>query len=81
MAREVNHDENGPTEIDEEDLEEQGGSAFICQCGLSDNKPYCDGSHGATADEEEGKDYKYENDDDENDRHEIEEIEFVEEDE
>lgn len=81
MAREVNHDANGPTKIDEEDLEEQGGSAFICQCGLSDNKPYCDGSHNATVDEEEGKDYKYEDDDDENDRHEIEEIEFVEEEE
>jgi CDGSH-type Zn-finger protein len=60
MAREVTHDANGPTPIDEDDLEEQGGTAYICQCGLSDNKPYCDGSHNDTTDEGEGELYKYE---------------------
>jgi len=59
MAREVTHTERGPTPVTEEDLEEQGGTAFVCQCGLSDNKPYCDGSHNETSDEEEGKSYKY----------------------
>ncbi len=63
MAREVTHEENGPYIIDEDEFDEQGGSAAICQCGLSDNQPYCDGSHQATADEEEGTVYKYENDD------------------
>ncbi|MFB6297777.1 MAG: CDGSH iron-sulfur domain-containing protein [Salinirussus sp.] len=68
MARNVRHDAEGPAIIDEEEFEDQGGTVAICQCGLSDNKPYCDGSHQGVADEEEGVVYKYENDDDENDR-------------
>ena len=31
----------------------------ICGCGLSRNKPFCDGSHRKTANEEEGKVYAY----------------------
>jgi CDGSH-type Zn-finger protein len=77
MTREVTHDANGPVPVGEEELEEQGGTAYICQCGLSDNKPYCDGSHVETGDEEEDVVYKYEDDDDENPRHEVEEIVFA----
>lgn len=75
MAREVTHEATGPVPIDEEELEEQGGTAHICQCGLSDNKPYCDGSHSDTADEGDGTLYKYEGDS----RKVIENIEYVEE--
>lgn len=68
MAREITHDAEGPLIIDGDELEDQGGTVAICECGLSANKPYCDGSHAATADEEDGKVYKYENDDDEGER-------------
>ena len=35
-------------------------SKWICMCGLSKNKPFCDGLHQQTASEEEGKLYHYE---------------------
>jgi CDGSH-type Zn-finger protein len=54
--------------IDADEFEEDGDPAAICACGLSDNQPYCDGSHAATKDEDDGVVYKYEDDDDENDR-------------
>jgi CDGSH-type Zn-finger protein len=75
MAREVTHEANGPVPVDEDDLESQGGTAYICQCGLSDNKPYCDGSHNNTADEEADTLYKYDGDS----RRVIENIEYADE--
>jgi CDGSH-type Zn-finger protein len=74
MAREVTHDATGPTRIDPDDHD---GDIYVCACGLSDNKPFCDGSHNATADEEEGVRYKYENDDDDEPRHAIDAIEYA----
>jgi CDGSH-type Zn-finger protein len=47
MARLVKHEETGPYEIPE-------GTelpTYICGCGLSKNKPYCDGTHKKTRDE------------------------------
>lgn len=47
MARLVRHDRNTPYEIPE-------GTelpAFICGCGLSKKKPFCDGTHRKTRDE------------------------------
>ena len=31
----------------------------VCMCWLSDDRPFCDGSHRATEDEEEGVRYRY----------------------
>ncbi|MFB6168764.1 MAG: CDGSH iron-sulfur domain-containing protein [Haloferacaceae archaeon] len=78
MSREITHDATGPKLIDEDKLEEQGGSVHLCMCGLSNDYPYCDGSHTATVDEEEDTRYKYEDDDDENPRRVIAEMVFEE---
>ena len=78
MAREVRHDERGPAIFDESDLGDDG-QLYVCRCGLSSNGALCDGSHNATADEEEGTVYKYEGDEPEGDRRQIEGFEFVDE--
>ena len=54
MARLVEHSEKAPKEI-----KVGGESKWICMCGLSKSKPFCDGLHKQTAGEEEGKLYRY----------------------
>jgi CDGSH-type Zn-finger protein len=68
VTREITHDEDGPYIMDEEEFAEQGDPAAICQCGLSANKPYCDGSHTVASEEEDGVVYRYEDNDDEGER-------------
>jgi CDGSH-type Zn-finger protein len=78
VSREITHEATGPKIVGEDEIEEKGNIA-ICMCGLSANYPFCDGSHNATADEDEDVRYKYEGDDDENPRHEIAEMVFEDE--
>ena len=54
MARLIRHDKHGPIKI-----EPQERPVWICQCGLSQNLPYCDGSHKRSSDEQPGMVYVY----------------------
>ncbi|NEU58015.1 CDGSH iron-sulfur domain-containing protein [Halorussus sp. MSC15.2] len=79
MVREITHDATGPLKLDESDLDEEKGDVAVCLCGLSEEYPFCDGAHRVTEDEEDGVRYKYENDDPEGERREIESFVFAEE--
>ena len=80
MAREVTHERQGPDLLGAEDIEAHGGDVAICRCGLSGDRPFCDGSHEATGDEDPETRYKYEDDDPEGPRREIETVVYAEED-
>jgi CDGSH-type Zn-finger protein len=41
------------------EIKPQEKSVWICMCGLSKNQPFCDGSHKAIGEEEDGKIYEY----------------------
>jgi CDGSH-type Zn-finger protein len=55
MARIVKLDKNSPYEI----AEGTELPVYICACGLSKNKPFCDGSHKKTRDENPADTYEY----------------------
>ena len=55
MARIVRHERNSPYEV----AEGTELPIYICACGLSKNKPFCDGSHKKTRDENPADVYLY----------------------
>jgi CDGSH-type Zn-finger protein len=55
MARLVKLEKNSPYEI----AEGTELPVWICACGLSKNKPFCDGSHKRTRDEAPGDTFVY----------------------
>lgn len=77
MARLVRLDATGPRKLDASDVDPEEGDVAVCQCGLSDEYPFCDGSHRATRDEAADETYRYEGDDDENDRHVVDEVVYA----
>ncbi len=54
MGRIVLHERNRPYVVKVGDKE-----LHLCGCGLSENKPYCDGHHMKTTNEDKNKVYLY----------------------
>lgn len=56
VARLIKCDMHEPYKVDVEGAEKP---VWICGCGLSARKPFCDGAHKTTRDEETGVTYVY----------------------
>lgn len=59
MGRLVEHDATEPRKLDESDIDPDKGDIAICQCGLSAEYPFCDGTHRQTSDEDKDTLYRY----------------------
>lgn len=78
MTRLVELDATGPRRLSSDDLDPEKGDVAVCQCGLSDDFPFCDGSHRVTEDEGEDLCYRYVDDENE-ERRVVEDIVLAEE--
>ncbi|ELY51061.1 CDGSH iron-sulfur domain-containing protein [Natronorubrum bangense] len=61
MTRLVELEATGPRKLEPSDIDESKGDIAVCQCGLAESFPFCDGSHRQTDDEESETTYVYEN--------------------
>lgn len=77
MGRLVEHDATGPRKLDESDIDPEKGDVAVCQCGLSDEFPFCDGTHRVTDSESDGDCYRYVDEDGEKIRRKVSHIGYV----
>jgi CDGSH-type Zn-finger protein len=77
MSRLVELDATGPRKLDESDLDPEKGDIAVCQCGLSDQFPFCDGTHRETTDERDGVCYRYVGEAGDLSRHEVDRVVYV----
>jgi len=59
MGRLVEHDATGPLKLDESDIDPEKGDVAVCRCGLSEEFPFCDGTHRKTRTEDDDVLYRY----------------------
>lgn len=59
MPRVVIHDETGPVKLSPADVDPEKENIAVCQCGLSAEYPFCDGTHRQTRDESDHVLYRY----------------------
>jgi CDGSH-type Zn-finger protein len=59
MSREVTHTATGPKRLTPDDIDDEKGDVAICLCGLSEEYPFCDGSHRRAEGEDPDERYKY----------------------
>ena len=62
MSRLVELEGDGPRKLEPDDIDPEKGDVAVCQCGLSNEFPFCDGSHRQVEDEANGVCYTYDED-------------------
>lgn len=77
MGRLVEHDATGPRRLDESDIDPEKGDIAVCQCGLSGEYPFCDGTHRETGSEDDDTCYRYVRRDGELQRREVDHIGYA----